>query len=249
MERNYTNIDLNNVDTEHLCCIIRRKKDVEGIILKKEWLKKQINNGHIFHKLDVNKTAFIEFAPLEYAYCPIKGNNYLYIYCLWVDNALKGNGIGKELLDYAINYAANNNKSGLCLLNCNKKKNWLTNKDFFIHNGFKVVDSTNSGYQLLALSFNDENVSFLANAKKERIDDNDLVIYYTNQCPYITKSLEIIKTYCESKNISYKLNEVKTIKEAKELPCVFNNFAVFYNGEFKTVNLLDLSALERIIKK
>ena len=82
MERNYTNIDLNNVDTEHLCCIIRRKKDVEGIILKKEWLKKQINNGHIYHKLDVNKTAFIEFAPLEYAYCPIKGNNYLYIYCL-----------------------------------------------------------------------------------------------------------------------------------------------------------------------
>ena len=33
MERNYTNIDLNNVDTEHLCCIIRRKKDIEGIIL------------------------------------------------------------------------------------------------------------------------------------------------------------------------------------------------------------------------
>lgn len=82
MERNYTNIDLNNVDTEHLCCIIRRKKDIEGIILKKEWLKKQINNGHIFHKLDVNKTTFIEFAPLEYAYCPIKGKNYLYIYCL-----------------------------------------------------------------------------------------------------------------------------------------------------------------------
>ena len=46
-----------------------------------------------------------------------------------------------------------------------------------------------------------------------------------------------------------KLNEVKTIKEAKKLPCVFNNFAVFYKGEFKTINLLDLSTLERIIKK
>ena len=63
------------------------------------------------------------------------------------------------------------------------------------------------------------------------------------------KSLEIIRSYCESKNINYKLNEVKTIKEAKKLPCVFNNFAVFYKGEFKTINLLDLSTLERIIKK
>ena len=245
----YKNLNLNNLESEHLCYIIRSKKETEGIILKKKWLNEQLNNGHIFHKLDVNGTAFIEFAPLEYAYTPINGNNYLYIYCLWVNGTLKGKGIGKELLEYAINYAKANNKSGLCLLNCNKKKKWLTNKDFFIHHGFKVVDSTKSGYELLALSFNDDKVAFNESAKKEIIADNDLVIYYTHQCPYIAKSLEIVRSYCDKNNANYKLIEVKTIKEAKELPCVFNNFAVFYKKEFKTVNLLDLSTLERILKK
>ncbi|MCQ4771913.1 YoaP domain-containing protein, partial [Intestinimonas massiliensis] len=31
--------------------------------------------------------------------------------------------------------------------------------------------------------------------------------------------------------------------------CVFNNWAVFYNGRFETVNLLDVSYLNRILKK
>lgn len=35
----------------------------------------------------------------------------------------------------------------------------------------------------------------------------------------------------------------------KKLPCVFNNWAVFYKGEFETVNLLDVAYLERILKK
>ena len=122
-------------------------------------------------------------------------------------------------------------------------------KDFFIHHDFKVVDTTKSGYELLALAFNADKVAFNENAKKEMIDDKNLVIYYTNQCPYIAKSLEIVRAYCDKNNVNYQPIEVKTIKEAKELPCVFNNFAVFYNGEFKTVNLLDLASLERILKK
>ena len=43
--------------------------------------------------------------------------------------------------------------------------------------------------------------------------------------------------------------QVDTLQKAKELPCVFNNWAVFYQGKFETVNLLDLEALKRILKK
>ena len=38
-------------------------------------------------------------------------------------------------------------------------------------------------------------------------------------------------------------------QKAKELPCVFNNWGVFYKGHFETVNLLDVGSLERILKK
>ena len=44
-------------------------------------------------------------------------------------------------------------------------------------------------------------------------------------------------------------DEVDTLQKAKELPCVFNNWAVFYKGKFETVNLPDIPTLERILKK
>ena len=44
--------------------------------------------------------------------------------------------------------------------------------------------------------------------------------------------------------------QVETLQKSKELPCVFNNWAVFYKGKFETVNLLlDVDYLKRILKK
>ena len=42
---------------------------------------------------------------------------------------------------------------------------------------------------------------------------------------------------------------IHTLQKAKELPCVFNNFAVFYKGSFETVNLPPIDYLKRILKK
>ena len=47
----------------------------------------------------------------------------------------------------------------------------------------------------------------------------------------------------------YMLIPVDTLEKAKALPCVFNNWAVFYRGRFVTVNLLDAAALKRLLKK
>ena len=50
-------------------------------------------------------------------------------------------------------------------------------------------------------------------------------------------------------DIPLSLIQVDTLQKAKELPCVFNNYGVFYKGNFETVNLLDIAYLERILKK
>ncbi len=47
----------------------------------------------------------------------------------------------------------------------------------------------------------------------------------------------------------YTLIPVDTPGKAKALPCVFNNWAVFYGGKFVTVNLLDAAALKRLLKQ
>ena len=91
---------------------------------------------------------------------------------------------------------------------------------------------------------------FTQNAKNGVIDRQELTIYYDMQCPFIYKNIEIIKEYCETNSVSVSLIQVDTLQKAKELPCVFNNWGVFYKGKFETVNLLlDTAALKRILKK
>ena len=186
----FINLTPDNLETEHLCCIIRAKKQPESIINKRKWVRDRLSEGHVFRKLNDGKaTVFIEYAPLETAWVPIVGNNYNYIYCLWTLGEYRGKGYGKQLLDYAIKDAKSKNKSGLCALGSKKQKTWLTSTEFLKSNGFKVVDETESGYELLALSFDGTMPKFSTSAKLEKIDENELTIYYDDQCPYILKSL------------------------------------------------------------
>lgn len=42
---------------------------------------------------------------------------------------------------------------------------------------------------------------------------------------------------------------VDTLKEAKSLPCAFNNRAMFYGGKLVAVNQIDAAALEKLRQK
>ncbi len=59
----------------------------------------------------------------------------------------------------------------------------------------------------------------------------------------------MIKQYCEANAVPVSFMQVDTLQKAKELPCVFNNWAVFYKGKFETVNLLDIASLKRILAR
>ena len=98
----YINLDLNNIDNEHICCAIGDPKHQNGVDKKKEWIRSKLKDGHVFRKLNARGKIFIEYEPIETAWVPINGKNYEYIYCLWVAGSFKGKGIGKELLEYAI---------------------------------------------------------------------------------------------------------------------------------------------------
>lgn len=130
-----------------------------------------------------------------------------------------------------------------------EKRKWLSDQAFAKKFGFEVVDSTDDGYELLALSFDETKPKFAQSAKKQKIENKDLTIYYDMQCPYIYQSVERIKQYCKINNIPLSLIQIKTLKQAKELPGVFNNWCIFYKGNLKTVNLLDSSSLEKILQK
>jgi ribosomal protein S18 acetylase RimI-like enzyme len=248
MNTDFVNLTTENLAGEHLCCIIRSKKPHHGIDAKRQWLSARLSEGHVFRKLNEKATVFIEYAPLETAWVPITGDNYFYLYCLWVAGSHKGKGYGKLLLDYCLADAKEKGKSGLCMLGAKKQKAWLSDQSFVKNFGFEVVDTTDNGYELLALSFDKTTPKFAHNVKNQEIESKELTIYYDMQCPYIYQNIEKIKQYCETNEVPVSLIQVDTLKKAKDLPCVFNNWGVFYKGKFETVNLLDVAYVKRILK-
>ena len=243
----YINITLDNIDNEHLCCAIGDKKHKQGVDNKKEWIKKRLKDGHVFRKLNARGKIFIEYEPIETAWVPITGKNYEYIHCLWVAGSFKGNGIAKELLEYCISDSKEKGMSGICTLTSKKKKPFLGEKNFFLHYGFKVIDEIGD-YELLGLQFNDDDTpKFNENARKMEIESQEFTIYYSPECPYVEHEIEELTEYANNKNIPLNIIKVDTLEKAKEVPCVFNNWANFYKGKFISNTILNANSFEKLI--
>ena len=151
MDAGFINLTPENLDGEHLCCIIRSKKAHPGVEAKRQWLADRLKEGHIFRKLNAKATVFIEYAPLETAWTPVLGDSYYYIYCLWVCGESKGKGYGRALMEYCLADARAKGKSGVCMLGAEKQKAWLSDQAFAKKFGFQTVDTAPNGYELLAL--------------------------------------------------------------------------------------------------
>lgn len=236
-----------NLEQEHLCCAIADKKHQCGVTAKKEWLKERLTEGHTFRKLDEKGKVFIEYAPLEHAWVPVEGSNYVYIYCLWVSGRFKESGYGKALLKSCLVDAKNSGRSGVCIISSRKKKPYLSDKKFMQKNGFETVDTIGQDYELLALSFDGTVPQFTESAKLQQINSSDLTIYYSVQCPFIPNCIEQVKNYCTTNQIAVNLIPVDTLEKAKSVPCVFNNWAVFHKGQFVSNLLLNENALKKLL--
>ena len=238
MEPEFVNLTPENLANEHLSCIIRVKKPHPGVEAKRAWLADRLREGHVFRKLQVKDPVFIEYAPLETAWVPIVGDNYLYVYCLWAYGASKGKGYGRALMEYCLADAREQGKAGVCMLGSQFKQGTEN-----------IGNATDDGYELLALSFDGTVPTFTPRAKAQRIERDELTIYYDFQCPYVPGHIATVQRYCEENGVPLTLIQVDSLQAAKDLPCVFNNWAVFYKGKFETVNLLDTAYLKRILKK
>lgn len=212
MEPEFVNLTPENLADEHLSCLIRVKKPHPGVEAKRRWLADRLREGHVFRKLQVKDPVFIEYAPLETAWVPIAGDNYLYVYCLWVLGASKGKGYGRALMEHCLADAREQGKSGVCMLGSKKQKSWLSDQSFAKKFGFEAVDATDDGYELLALSFDGTVPAFAPRAKAQRIERDELTIYYDFQCPYVPGHIAAVQRYCEENDVPLTLIQVDSLQ-------------------------------------
>lgn len=243
------NVNLDNIDTEHICCSISEKTGENCVGSKKAWLKQRMVDGLVFKKLDERGKVFIEYIPAEYAFAPIAADNYMYINCFWVSGKYKGKGHANELLAECIADAKAKGKDGLVVLSSDKKRTFLSDPKYLKYKGFMVADTAPPYFELLYLPFN-ENAQipiFLEQAKTGKIDEDGLVLYYSNGCPHTDKYVKIIADHAKAQGYSIKVKKIETVEDAKKCPAPFTIYSLYKDSQYITNEILTPGKFDKIV--
>ena len=245
------NVTSSNIDFEHICCSISEKKGENCVGSKKEWMKKRFSDGLIFKKLDVRGKVFIEYVPAEKAFAPVDAPGYIYIDCFWVSGKYKGKGHATKLLNECILDAKAQDRKGLVILSSSKKKPFLSDPGYLKHKGFIIADTAAPYYELLYLPFADNaNIpSFKSQSKPGKIENNGVVLYYSNQCPHTEKYVHIVKNTAEKAGINMKVVKLSTYEEAQACPAPFTTYSIYKDGNFVTNEILTEKKFTELIIK
>ncbi len=241
MNTNFITLTKDNIDKEHICCAFSDKKCVEGYALKKEWLKKEFDNGFVFRRLDERAKVFIEYGPAEKNWTPVDAPNYLMINCFWVAGQYKGQGYAKTLLQYAIDDAKAQGKDGLVTVAGTKKFHYMSDTKWLLRQGFEEVQKLPSGFSLLVKKLNPaaETPRFKDCATTgDCANKNGLTVYYTNRCPYTEYYIvNSLKETAQKRNLPLEIIKLNTMEEAQSAPSPATIFSLFYNGKFVTTDI------------
>lgn len=242
-------VNLSNIDREHLCCAISDKKGENCLKNRRNWMKEQFKDGLTFKKMDINGKVFIEYIPAENAWCPIDAPNYLFIKCYWVSGQYQGKGYANLLLNECIQDAKNLGKAGLVILSATKKLPFLSDPKHLRHKGFLTCDTANPYFELLYLPFTDNKITpkLKACCKSGTIPEEGYVLYYSDQCPYAEKYSFKLYDLAKEHNINVKLIKINTKEQAQNAPSPFTIYSLFHNGKFVTNEILSESKFLKII--
>ena len=239
-----------NLSHEHICCAIDNKKSAKGVAAKKEWLACRMKEGLQFEKLDARGKVFIEYLPANHAWVPIDADGYLYINCHWVSGSFKNQGYGKALLAECEADARGSN--GIVLTVGSKKKPFLSDKGFFLKQGFEVCDQADPYFELLVKRFNpDAALPQFKSCAKEGMPEGikGMDIFYTAQCPFTVPYIELVSEVIRESEMPIRVHQIKTKEVAQNHFCPVTTYSIFIDGLYVTNEIQTAEKLLKLIKQ
>lgn len=233
-------VNKHNINTENICCAISDKKGEPCVSSKKQWMTEHFDDGLVFKKLNVRGKVFIEYIPVENAWCPVNAPGYMFINCFWVSGQYKGQGYANKLLGECINDARLQDKKGLVILSSKKKMPFLSDPKYLKYKGFEICDIVEPYYELLYLPIekNVEKPKFKECCTKGIIDDKGIVLYYSNQCPHTEKYAPLVAKIAKARGVDFALIKYESKEQAQNAPAPFTTYSLFYDGKFVTNEVL-----------
>jgi GNAT superfamily N-acetyltransferase len=206
-----------NVDKVGFFCAMS-KPEQRGYQDKRAWLKDRFPEGLRLKIIASVGRAFIEYIPGEFAWRAIEAQHYMVIHCLWVVGRSKAKGCASALLDTCISEARSKKMLGVAAVTARRRLGFV-DTDFFLHKGFRRVETAPPGLDLVAMNFRaGPDPKFLSGSdQKLAALGQGLTIVTSPQCPYTREGAEQIINLAQTMNISARsvrlerLNDVLTL--------------------------------------
>ncbi|MEH7237992.1 GNAT family N-acetyltransferase [Bacillus sp. JJ1562] len=240
-------INEENIDKAGCYCL-RSKPNSTGYKNKNNWLKGRLNEGLKYIKIMENDkpAGFIEYTPIEHSSRVVYGENYLVIHCLWVQ--VTGKGFATKLIQKCIEYAREQNKSGVIVVT-NPGTSWTPSKDIFIKNKFIKVDQAPYGFELLIHKLGNSPEPYFPNDWDERLQRfHELTILRTQQCPFVEIATDNVIEAADKLGIKAEIIDIETRDELLKLsPTPYGIYGVIYKNKLIAFHRLTVhSALKRL---
>jgi GNAT superfamily N-acetyltransferase len=227
-------IDVNasNVAEAGFFCAMS-KRGMLGYKEKLEWLQSRFGEGLRIKMISKGGRGFIEYIPGEHAWRGIDAPGYMVIHCMWVVGRSRAHGCGRALLEMCIREARALKMHGVAAVSARATVG-LVNTDFFVHNGFKVIDSTAAGMDLVALKFHRAPKPAFTDdgPKRARALGSGLTIISSPQCPYTYEGAKQLAATARDLKVPAKTLRLTTAEQVRNQACSpYGSFEVVYNGE------------------
>lgn len=228
-------VDINpsNVDECGFFCAMS-KRDSMGYEEKLAWTRERFREGLRIKVIGRGGRGFIEYIPGRFAWRGIDAPGYMVIHCMWVVGRTRAKGSGKALLDACIRDARQAGMHGVAAVTAHGKEGFVDTK-FFVHHGFHVVQSTDSGIDLVVLKFQPESADpcFIADLKKKgRALSSGLTVISSPQCPFTYEGAQRMVALADADRIPVRSLRVSSRRQLRETsPSPYASFDVVYNGE------------------
>jgi ribosomal protein S18 acetylase RimI-like enzyme len=240
----------NIVDYPQVICFINPGHETHGI--KVDWLRKRFEEGMkiklLYLEGEKKPAGFIEYTPGEHAWRAVSADGYLFIHCIWVyPNKNKNRGIGTKLLDVCREDAEKAGRLGVAVVASTGP--FMAKKDLFVKNGFKVVESSGSRYELLAKQIKKGMPPKFNDWQKALASYRGLNIVYTNQCPWVARFVSEMRGKADRLNPKLTFTELKTPAQARSAPSPYATFNLIHDGKLLADHYISETRFMNIVKR
>lgn len=245
---NIVEVTPETISTCGLYCV--KNKSNPGNYAKSAWYEKAYKDGLrmlIATDNEGNQLGMIEYTPIENAWRPILGKNYLFIQCLVLfAKQDRTRGVASNLIQSVCNKSLELKLAGVCTITSNGA--WMAGKEIFIKNGFSEADSK-SRFELLVKENEPHDLPKFSDWEKYRNELKGWNLFYTDQCPWLIKSVEDLKSESALQGVDLQISKIDSAFDAQHSPTGYGTFSLIRDGRELADHYISRTRFKNILRK